>query len=140
VNFFSSLLTIVSLLQQGAFFASIRLALRYHVFAYDCILLSICSATGQLFVFYTISQYGPVTFVIMMTIRQAVAILLSCLLFGHSITPMAIFGVVVIFCAIFFKVWYGQRRKRRKTIVASPTKPEYSPAAVRLLKPEEQVA
>lgn len=36
----------------------------------DCLLISICSASGQLYIFYTISKFGPITFVIMMTIRQ----------------------------------------------------------------------
>ena len=33
-------------------------------------ILSITSATGQLFIYYTISQFGPVTFIIIMTIRM----------------------------------------------------------------------
>lgn len=36
---------------------------------HSCI-LSVCSATGQLFIYYTISQFGPVTFIIIMTIRM----------------------------------------------------------------------
>lgn len=130
VNFFSTLLTLVSLLQQGALFASLRFALIFHSFAYDCVLLSICSATGQLFVFYTISQFGPVTFVIMMTIRQAVAILLSCLIYSHSMSSIGGLGIIIIFAAIFFRVWYGQRRKlsRRPTNGSST-----SPAKINLL-------
>lgn len=38
----------------------------------DCLLISICSASGQLYIFYTISKFGPVTFVIMMTVRQVI--------------------------------------------------------------------
>lgn len=36
-------------------------------------MISICSASGQLYIFYTISKFGPVTFVIIMTIRQVIA-------------------------------------------------------------------
>jgi hypothetical protein len=32
--------------------------------------LSVCSAAGQLFIYYTIATFGPVVFVIIMTIRQ----------------------------------------------------------------------
>ncbi|XP_022660492.1 adenosine 3'-phospho 5'-phosphosulfate transporter 1-like [Varroa destructor] len=128
VNLYSTLLTFVSLLQQGALMTSLRFASTHYMFAYDCIVLSICSATGQLFVFYTISQFGPVSFVIMMTIRQAVAIPLSCLIYRHSIDALGITGMVIIFTAIFFKIWYGQRRKRKPASVrfgtgGSPTKP-----------------
>jgi len=37
---------------------------------FDCLILSVCSAAGQLFIYYTIATFGPVVFVIIMTIRQ----------------------------------------------------------------------
>jgi hypothetical protein len=39
-------------------------------FVFDCLILSVCSAAGQLFIFYTIATFGPIVFVIVMTIRQ----------------------------------------------------------------------
>lgn len=36
----------------------------------DCVILSISSAIGQLFIFYTIAHFGPVVFIIIMTVRQ----------------------------------------------------------------------
>jgi adenosine 3'-phospho 5'-phosphosulfate transporter B2 len=39
-------------------------------FVFDCLVLSVCSAAGQLFIYYTIATFGPVVFVIIMTIRQ----------------------------------------------------------------------
>lgn len=109
VNFFSCLLTFVSLLQQGALAASLRFMFRFHAFFYDCLLLSICSATGQLFVFHTIAQFGPVVFVIAMTIRQAVAVLLSCLIYGHQLGALGIVGVLIVFGAVFSKIYLRQR-------------------------------
>ncbi|KAM7289210.1 adenosine 3'-phospho 5'-phosphosulfate transporter 1 [Ixodes scapularis] len=120
VNFFSCLLTLVSLLQQGALLASLRFMVRFPAFFYDCLLLSICSATGQLFVFYTISQFGPVVFVIAMTVRQAVAVLLSCLIYGHSLGGMGVVGVLTIFGAVFAKIYLNQRARRGK----QTTRPE----------------
>lgn len=46
------------------------LFLQHPSFVVDCTILSISSAIGQLFIFYTISSFGPVVFTIMMTIRQ----------------------------------------------------------------------
>ncbi|XP_065292733.1 adenosine 3'-phospho 5'-phosphosulfate transporter 1 [Dermacentor albipictus] len=109
VNFFSCLLTFVSLLQQGALAASLRFMFRFHAFFYDCLLLSICSATGQLFVFHTIAQFGPVVFVVAMTVRQAVAVLLSCLIYGHRLGALGIVGVLIVFGAVFAKIYLRQR-------------------------------
>ena len=36
----------------------------------DCLLTAISSALGQLFIFATISKFGPVVFTIIMTVRQ----------------------------------------------------------------------
>lgn len=109
VNFFSCLFTLVSLLQQGALAASVHFMFRYHAFFYDCLLLSLCSATGQLFVFHTIAQFGPVVFVVAMTVRQAVAVLLSCLIYGHRLGTLGIAGVLVVFGAVFAKIYMRQR-------------------------------
>ncbi|KAH6926514.1 hypothetical protein HPB50_019272 [Hyalomma asiaticum] len=109
VNFFSCLLTFVSLLQQGALTASLHFMFRFHAFFYDCLLLSICSATGQLFVFHTIAQFGPVVFVVAMTVRQAVAVLLSCLIYGHRLGVLGIIGVLIVFGAVFSKIYLRQR-------------------------------
>ncbi|KAL3213982.1 hypothetical protein MRX96_007378 [Rhipicephalus microplus] len=94
---------------HGALTASLRFMFRFHAFFYDCLLLSICSATGQLFVFHTIAQFGPVVFVIAMTIRQAVAVLLSCLIYGHQLGALGIVGVLIVFGAVFSKIYLRQR-------------------------------
>ncbi len=58
VNLFSCLLTSVSLMQQGAFFQSLVFMSQYPKFTFDCIILSFCSAFGQLFIFKTIESFG----------------------------------------------------------------------------------
>jgi len=70
VNLMSCLLTSTSLLQQGGVYYSLSFAARYPRFILDCALTAIASASGQLFIFATISKFGPVIFTIIMTIRQ----------------------------------------------------------------------
>ena len=60
VNLFSCLFTSVSLMQQGAFFKSLVFMSQYPDFTYDCVVLSICSALGQIFIFNTIKEFGNV--------------------------------------------------------------------------------
>eukprot|EP00095_Tigriopus_kingsejongensis_P011586 snap_masked-scaffold297_size217559-processed-gene-0.20 protein:Tk11586 transcript:snap_masked-scaffold297_size217559-processed-gene-0.20-mRNA-1 annotation:"adenosine 3 -phospho 5 -phosphosulfate transporter 1" len=123
VNLFSCLLTSASLIQQGAFYNSLVFMSQYPVFTFDCIVLSVCSAVGQLFIYYTISQFGAVVFIIIMTLRQAMAILLSCLIYQHAISISGILGVLVVFGAMFLKIYCGQRLKKMKQAqVAQTTK------------------
>uniref|UniRef100_A0A671K523 Adenosine 3'-phospho 5'-phosphosulfate transporter 1 n=1 Tax=Sinocyclocheilus anshuiensis TaxID=1608454 RepID=A0A671K523_9TELE len=112
VNLFSCLFTVGSLLEQGAFFDSLAFMMRHSEFAMHAVLLSVCSAFGQLFIFYTISQFGAAVFTIIMTLRQAIAILLSCFLYGHAVTLVGGLGVAVVFLALFLRIYARSRVKK----------------------------
>lgn len=116
VNLFSSMFTAASLLVQGGFSDGIAFASDHPKFLVDCIILSISSAIGQLFIFFTISNFGAVVFTIIMTLRQALAIMLSCLIYHHQISPVGIFGIIIVFFAIFLRVYCSHRIRnmRRK--------------------------
>uniref|UniRef100_A0A670I3W9 Adenosine 3'-phospho 5'-phosphosulfate transporter 1 n=1 Tax=Podarcis muralis TaxID=64176 RepID=A0A670I3W9_PODMU len=113
VNVFSCLFTVGSLLEQGALLESVRFMARHSEFAAHAVLLSVCSAFGQLFIFYTINQFGAAVFTIIMTLRQAFAILLSCLIYGHAVTVVGGLGVAVVFTALFLRVYARSRMKKR---------------------------
>jgi adenosine 3'-phospho 5'-phosphosulfate transporter B2 len=119
VNFWSCLFTSWSLLSQGDFFTSLSFMFKHDLFLWHCVILSICSATGQLFIFQTISRFGPIVFVIIMTLRQMFAILLSCFIYEHKLGLLAWAGVMVVFCALFLEIYAKQRAKK----VIKPTTP-----------------
>ncbi|XP_012724577.2 adenosine 3'-phospho 5'-phosphosulfate transporter 1 [Fundulus heteroclitus] len=121
VNLFSCLFTVGSLLEQGAFFESLSFMARHSEFAFHAVLLSVCSACGQLFIFYTINQFGAAVFTIIMTLRQAFAILLSCFLYGHAVTVVGGFGIAVVFLALFLRV-YARSRVKSSRQSAPPQK------------------
>lgn len=116
VNLFSSMLTAASLFVQGGFSEGFEFSAEHPKFLFDCIILSISSAVGQLFIFFTIAKFGAVVFTIIMTLRQAVAILLSCLIYRHQISPLGILGIIIVFLAIFVRIYSSFRVKslRRK--------------------------
>lgn len=126
VNMFSCLLTGVSLLEQGGFFDSFAFMARNHLFVVHAIVLSLCSACGQLFIFYTISQFGAVTFTIIMTLRQAFAILLSCVIYGHPVSVIGMVGILVVFIALFLRIYANQKKKSQSQ---PPTKPQNNSAS-----------
>eukprot|EP00980_Cylindrotheca_fusiformis_P001092 scaffold305_cov110-Cylindrotheca_fusiformis.AAC.10 len=75
-------------------------------FVYN-IVTAITSASGQLFIFYTIQQFGPVVFTVIMIIRQMISICISAVVFKHVITGSAFFGMAMVFGVLF----YQTRRK-----------------------------
>ena len=69
------------------------------------LILSVTSATGQLFIFYTIKDFGPVVFTIMMTTRQIFSLVISFLLFSKE--PMQLFGWIgatLVFLIVFNRI------------------------------------
>lgn len=117
INMFSSMFTFCSLLQTGGFFRSVSFTTRHPQFMYHIFLLSLTSAVGQLFIFYTISSFGPVVFVIIMTARLVFSIVLSCIIYQHSLASQGIVGVIIVFGTIFLRIYL--RYKARKE---SPSK------------------
>lgn len=111
VNLFSCVFTVGSLLFRGAFFSSLMFLFTHMEFAFHACILSLCSAVGQLFIFHTISVFGPIIFTLIMTTRQAISILLSCLVYGHSLTIMGMVGVLVVFVALFLRVYFKSSKK-----------------------------
>ncbi|XP_004518483.1 adenosine 3'-phospho 5'-phosphosulfate transporter 1 [Ceratitis capitata] len=114
VNLFSTIFTTTSLWVQGGFMDSLAFASEHPKFVLDALTISLCSAVGQLFIFYTISKFGAVVFTIIMTLRQAFAILLSCLIYKHKISVLGIFGILVVFFAVFMRSYGKQRMKAIK--------------------------
>jgi adenosine 3'-phospho 5'-phosphosulfate transporter B2 len=70
------------------------------------VLTAITSTTGQMAIFYTIKRFGPIAFTIIMTTRQMLSILLSNMLFGHSMTLQMWFGALLVFLAVFHRYVY----------------------------------
>ncbi|EFN58939.1 hypothetical protein CHLNCDRAFT_19466, partial [Chlorella variabilis] len=58
--------------------------------------LSLVSTAVQLFIFYTIQQYGALHFALIMTIRQFLSIVLSCLVFSHDLSASQWLGTLLV--------------------------------------------
>lgn len=74
-----------------------------NAFTYN-IITAITSASGQLCIFYTIKEFGPIVFTIIMTTRQMLSICLSSFLFHHYIDPRAGLGAVMVFGVLFYQI------------------------------------
>lgn len=114
VNLFSVLLTTTSLVQQGTFVIAADFASRHPQFVSHVLILSATSAIGQLFIFYTIAQFGAVTFTIIMTVRQGLAILLSCIVYHHPVSLVGMVGIFLVFLAIFARIYLSHTQRKTK--------------------------
>lgn len=96
----------------------------------DVCTISASSSVGQLFILYTIKHFGPVTFAAIATVRQLLSILISIAWFEHTITPMQIIGVAVVFAALGTQVGVRWHRKMVRDAEAPPRPTPAKKAAV----------
>lgn len=68
------------------------------------VITAITSATGQLFIYTTIKEFGPIVFTIIMTTRQMISISISSILFGHAMSVTALMGAVIVFGVLFYQI------------------------------------
>ena len=111
VNCFSVFFTLTSLAQQSHLIPSLLLVLSNSELTRDCLLTSLFSATGQLMIFYTISEFGALAFAFIMTLRQMLAIILSCITYGHALNETAITGILIVFVGLFAQIYFKSRKQ-----------------------------
>ena len=91
-----------------------------NVFIYN-IITAITSASGQLCIYYTIKEFGPIVFTIIMTVRQMISICISAYKFGHEISTVALLGAVIVFGVLFYQIRNKYVAKKRKDNLVIPT-------------------
>lgn len=65
------------------------------------------ATTGALFISYTIKTFGALIFATIMTTRQFLSILLSCLLFAHPLSMGQWAGTGIVFGTLYYQVVKG---------------------------------
>jgi len=115
-NAFSCFFTFVSLLRSGELFTSFNLVSSDPTIALDILMFSCAGASGQMFIFYTIKTFGPVVFTMIMTTRQLIAIVLSCVLYGHAISSGSMVGIVIVFSTIGYRIHRNHQNRKKKSV------------------------
>lgn len=84
----------------------------------DILLFSTAGATGQLFIFDTLENFGSLTLVTITVTRKLFTMLLSLVVFNHTLTPGQWLGVVTVFAGIGIEAYVkrkeGIEKNRRK--------------------------
>lgn len=92
VSSWSALLSAGFLLTSGQMKPALEFVSRHPESLQLMLLQSCVSTTVQLFISFTIKQYGALNFALMMTVRQFLSIVLSCVIFKHELTILQWYG------------------------------------------------
>jgi len=115
VNTWAILFTLIALFGTGEWWITMDFLGRNPAAIWDNIGIAITSATGQLFIFYTIKKFGPVVFTLIMTCRQMLSMVISSIIFVHPIGFVSLIGAALVFATLFYRA----RRNMRKAAAAA---------------------
>lgn len=112
VNISSAVTSLIVLLTAGSLSSSIAFCVAHPSFVKDAALLSASATTSQFFIYSQVKDFGALVFAATMNVRQVVSILLSYVHYKHAITKLQIFGLILVFSALFCKSYTGLRSAR----------------------------
>ncbi|KAJ9698327.1 hypothetical protein PVL29_007419 [Vitis rotundifolia] len=99
----SCILSLAGLIFQGHVLLAIDFVCRHNDCFFDIVLLSTVATASQFFISYTIRTFGALTFATIMTTRQLVSIMLSCVWFSHPLSWQQWIGAIIVFGSLYAK-------------------------------------
>ena len=117
VNSWAIMFTLSALLLSDELWITVAFLQRNPEAVFDNVTIAVTSATGQLFIFYTIREFGPIAFTIIMTTRQMFSMLISMAVFGHPVPSVAVLGAVVVFTTLFVRIKRKLDENRKKSFI-----------------------
>jgi solute carrier family 35 (adenosine 3'-phospho 5'-phosphosulfate transporter), member B2 len=104
INAFSTAFSFITLVHQEELTVSLTFVYNHPVIMFHMIIFTLCSTIGQLYIFYTVKNFGAVVFSIIMSLRILTSILLSCLVYSHPITELGFIGITIVFGSITYRI------------------------------------
>mmetsp|Transcript_22846 Transcript_22846/g.63544 ORF Transcript_22846/g.63544 Transcript_22846/m.63544 type:complete len:525 (+) Transcript_22846:74-1648(+) len=101
---FSTVLSFVTLVHTKELGPAYNFVMEHSEIHVHFFLFSICSTIGQLFIFYTIKNFGAVVFTLIMTTRVLLSIALSCVMYGHKVSATGFFGLMLVMAAVLYRI------------------------------------
>lgn len=101
---FSTVLSLITLIHTHELGPALEFVYQHSEIHLHFFMFSICSTIGQLFIFYTIKNFGAVVFTLIMTTRILLSIALSCFLYGHQVSGTGFLGLMAVFGAVLYRI------------------------------------
>ncbi|XP_022709814.1 solute carrier family 35 member B1-like [Varroa jacobsoni] len=74
----------------------------------EVFLFAVCSAVGQIFIYSTVAEFGPLVCSIVTTTRKLFTVIASILLFGNALTERQWLGTSLVFAGLFLDGFFGK--------------------------------
>lgn len=105
INVSSATLSVIGLTISGGMWDSLRFVMEFPQIVGDISTLSLSAVAGQFAITYTIQSFGALLYAGIMTTRQFCSVLASDIIFKHGLTMVQWTGALMVFSALFYKLW-----------------------------------
>jgi len=114
VNSCSSVVSLITLLFSGKAGEAIAFCFKHPALMSDSLTLSAAAVGGQWFIYSQVKEFGALVFAATMNVRQVVSILVSYATYHHTIKPLQVLGLLLVFGGLFYKSFSGLRATDKK--------------------------
>jgi solute carrier family 35 (adenosine 3'-phospho 5'-phosphosulfate transporter), member B2 len=101
---FSTVLSLITLIHTKELSPALSFITNHPEIHIHFLAFSVCSTIGQIFIFYTIKNFGAVIFTLIMTTRILLSIAFSCILYGHQVTGLGFLGIMMVLGAVLYRI------------------------------------
>lgn len=114
MNLWSMMFLSIALIGTGQIFDFISFVQRYPQIIVQLLLFSALSALGQFFIFWTVSDFGPLPCSIVTTTRKFFTVLVSVIFFGNPMLTRQWIATIIVFVGLFLDSFYGKQPAKSK--------------------------
>jgi len=114
MNLWSMLFLGVALITTSQIFDFISFIQRHPQIILQLLLFSAFSALGQFFIFWTVSDFGPLPCSIVTTTRKFFTVLASVIFFGNPMLTRQWIATFIVFVGLFLDSFYGKQPAKSK--------------------------
>lgn len=112
MNLWSSFYLMIITLVTGDIYEFYSFIQRHPAIIDDLILFSCLSAIGQLFIFLTVTEFGPLPCSILTTTRKFFTVLISVFLFGNAMTKTQWIGTSLVFLGLTLDSLFAKEKSK----------------------------
>jgi len=103
VNLCSGAISLITLILSSELIPSLTFSMNNLDFLMNSLLLSFASSFGQLVILWTIKEFGALFFATVMTVRQVISIILSCIIYFHPLSLGQWLSSALVFASLYYK-------------------------------------
>lgn len=109
-NWWSSLIATFGVLMSGEAIKFAQFVVQYPEVLIHLTGLALMGALGQLFIFYMVTEFGPLPCSVVTTTRKFFTVLGSVIIFGNVLLPRQWLGAIIVFSGLFLDIFHSKKK------------------------------